>query len=132
MKHLFFFLFLVLGSSSLRAQTAYEYDSAGNRISRTPVMVSLFQTEDTEGQQNEVTMSVSPSPTAGPFTLTITGADTSAGYSVRICDAYGTVITTANGTTPTLNMDITAQRNGYYLVFVTLNGQQYCKKIVKQ
>ncbi len=28
--------------------------------------------------------------------------------------------------------DISALHSGYYLVFVALNGKQYCKKIVRQ
>ena len=29
-------------------------------------------------------------------------------------------------------LDISALHSGYYLVFATLNGKQYCKKIVRQ
>ena len=134
MKHVFLtFILLAICCTISRAQIAYSYDPAGNRISRQPVLQQGQPVIDEEALCYEtVSISVSPNPTSGPCTLVVHGMEQPGTFPVTITDAYGTPLVNVMGSSLATPLDISALHSGYYLVFATLNGKQYCCKIVKQ
>ena len=131
MKRQLIFLLFLFACATSHAQVAYEYDAAGNRIQRYPVHSNAFPSNGEAVNAEVIQIYVSPNPTSGPFTLTITGTEQTGTFPIIITDAYGTPIVNTTGTALTTQMDISSLHNGYYLVYITLNGKQYCKKIVK-
>lgn len=94
-----------------------EYDTNGNISYKTDIGSYLYDTQqgqpvmDEEALSDEtVSISVSPNPTSGPFTLVVHGMEQPGTFPVTITDAYGTPLVNAMGSSVATPLDISAKQ----------------------
>lgn len=143
MKHLnLLFSFLFIFSMGIQAQkVAYDYDMAGNRISRKVVELNnpnyaKQQAEETpapvEEQLGERKITIYPNPTKGALAVEITGGDTKDQVSATLYNAQGIQLQNLkieNSITP---INMSTYPSAYYILRVQAGDKMTEFKIIKQ
>ncbi len=124
----------------------YDYDFAGNRISRTICISegSVFKsgsdstvlkeyTDDNlqfKVMSNEIT--VFPNPTEGKFNISISDLDDQSQVIYRLFTINGTLISEINSSEPVTCFDISLHENGSYILHIIIDGIRTTIKVIKQ
>jgi hypothetical protein len=135
-------LILMLISIVTYSQTiSYEYDSAGNRITRTVVTLKSAETSSSEEEEEEIVtdtwdemiITIYPNPTEGELQLSITGGGLKDSYTYKIYSSEGKLILNGNinelGTT---TLSLSGESSGAYILVLSGNGENKSYKIIKQ
>lgn len=118
-------------------QIAYEYDAAGNRISRhiannasqAPLRTSL---ENIPGETIVQTISVGPNPTTGLLTVALSRFGKEDTCHLLLVNTAGQTLIRQLMTSSQATLDLSQYANGYYLLKVDLNGEIQTYKIIKK
>ena len=147
-KYIAFFL-LSLFTLTCFAQEAiqhiYEYDDAGNRISRTHIVLSdrSLRTDDSGTNSWDSSKSpyyeefigrnmvkVFPNPTQGLVTLQFEQPVENSYYQLNGLE--GQLLSEGRISTTTITIDLTEYRTGVYLLTIALNNEKETWKIIKK
>ena len=128
---------LLLPMLGYAQQIAYEYDAAGNRISRhlasngsqAPLRTSLENILDETAVQ---TISVGPNPTTGLLTVTLSSFGKEDTCNLLLVNTAGQTLIRQSMTSSQATLDIRQYANGYYLLKVKLNESVTIYKIIKK
>jgi hypothetical protein len=148
MKHLYttkqfylLFSFLVFLSTAMQAQkVAYDYDMAGNRISRKVVNLdnpnyAKKQAETpvpVEDQLGERKITVYPNPTKGALAVEMTGGNQKDQMSLSLFSSQGVQLQSIKVTTTVTPVNMSAYPSGYYILRVQAGDKMTEFKIIKQ
>ena len=148
MKHVYttqhfylLFSFLVLLSTVTQAQkVGYDYDMAGNRISRKIVELNnpnyAKQHVETpvpvEEQLGERKITVYPNPTRGALAVEITGGDQKDQMILSVFSSQGIQLQNIKATAITTPVNISAYPSGWYILRVQAGEKMTEFKIIKQ
>jgi len=140
--HLLFYLALLPVVSSAQDRIGYSYDASGNRLKREIVMSAP---KAMAKQQNfavdshaftdmlrDHTVKTYPNPTEGALQVSISGLTGTDKCSLGVYTAQGAQVLTENVKTDNIDINISNQPNGVYLLQITINGRSTTWKIVKQ
>jgi len=127
-KHFYLlFSFLVLLSTAMQApKVGYDYDMAGNRISRKIVELNnpnytKKQAEipvPVEDQLGERKITVYPNPTKGALAVEMTGGDQKDHISLSLFSSQGVQLQSIKVTTTVTQVNMSAYPSGYYILSV--------------
>lgn len=128
---------LLLPMLGYAQQIAYEYDAAGNRISRhvanngsqAPLRTSLENIPDESIVQ---TISVGPNPTTSLLTVTLSSFGKKDTCNLLLVNTAGQTIIRQSVISSQTTLDISQYANGYYLLKVELNENVTTYKIIKK
>ncbi len=143
MKRIYLFgLLLLLTVSQLLAQTykvAYEYDHAGNRISRTVISMNVqSKSADTdmsplEQELAKCQISVFPNPTKGFLNMKISAGEENCCYDFTLYSSSGQKLLgerlIGNGD---VSFDLSTYVVGIYILILTYGEEAVQYKIIKQ
>lgn len=148
MKHLYttkhfylLFSFLVLLSTTMQAQkVGYDYDMAGNRISRKIVELNnpnyakqhVETPAPVEEQLGERKITVYPNPTKGALAVEMTGGDQKDQMSLSVFSSQGVLLQSIKVTTTITQVNMSAYPASYYILRVQAGDKMTEFKIIKQ
>lgn len=145
-------LITVLSMQSLAQQVVFEYDDAGNRISRTidwdeekiePETVfdtTLYKqdelTEDDIVKHSailgEQTINIYPNPTKGTFKVGFEGWEKELEITIKLHSLNGNLIFDKQVHNSVTSLDIVSQPNGTYVLTIIIEGKKEIWKIIKK
>jgi len=140
LRFLLFSLFALVAFNIMgQVSVSYEYDNAGNRVSRKTIGLTKSATVDTteqvapiEDQMNQLSVKIYPNPTKGMLKVDIEGGDEESDYSATIYDQNGRTIMVerrkGNGSLP---LDLSGKSTGYYILIVDDGKNRLQYKIIK-
>ena len=149
-------LLLLAHSAILQAQrVSFQYDASGNRLSGKTILITSDtpdpaeapelpeeKEEDTEETQDEtpaefseiigeITVSIYPNPTEGQLKVAVAGHPEKETIVVRLYDLSGRTITQKESGASPVDLDITSQPKGTYILIVRIGAYQSDWKIIK-
>lgn len=137
-----FILGLLLSTSlAVRAQSkiGYSYDSSGNRVERTIVLETVKKAKASPEIENSFTdnidernVKIYPNPTQGQLRVDISRLDEGDKCTLSLYSISGYLIFTDSNAGTTNCIDISNQKNGLYLLKITVNENTSTWKIIKQ
>lgn len=134
---LFFILLFVVDIAS--AQVSYGYDAAGNRISRTIVLAkSLTKVATTDSippateMLAELQVKIYPNPTKGRLAVEVSGMKETDTGVVSIFNMKGGLILQENFSLCRVELDISGQPAGTYVMKISVGGKNTSWRIIKQ
>lgn len=118
-------------------QIAYEYDAAGNRVARhvagsgsqAPLRRSTGDTPQVAVVQ---TISVSPNPTTGLLTVSLSRFGDKDACNLLLVNAAGQTLIRQSMTSTQVTLDLSRYSKGYYLLKIDLNEEITTYKIIKK
>lgn len=126
-----FILIVFLNSYLLLSQHfSYDYDDAGNRIIR--VMVSPKEGKPQVKEISNFKITLSPNPTTGVLRLELEGLETSDNTKIKIYDLQGAEVYFKEDFGNSLQIDLTNQVNGVYLLDIHIGDKRSYWKIIKE
>jgi hypothetical protein len=133
-------LLVLLGVFSLPAQSiAYDYDAAGNRISRTVITIPPPQSGSTNRinpfveNWGERKITIYPNPTKGSLKISITNGALMEAYEAKTFDSDGRLINTTHQTgNGEMVVDLNAQSPGVYILKLSSVTEEKTYKILKE
>ena len=143
------FLLLFLSNIAFSQQYSYEYDNAGNRISRKYVKIkkkvnmevdsllyndSIVAKEDMEGYKDAIgdkEIRIFPNPTKGKLRVEISNIEDGDIIILKVFDLQGREIY-SNEKLSNYDIDLSNYENGVYLLDIILNNEKSYWKIVKE
>lgn len=144
---------LAMASINSLAQTIeYTYDAAGNRTSRKVIPAGPpsapaqeqtnepFDNNNEEKQKPEVyndiiaetELKIYPNPTRGKLKIDIVNYETNTNGNVKVFDLGGRLVYTINNLSQSMEIDITNEPAGSYIMVIVVNNQKSEWKIIKQ
>ena len=128
---------LLLPMLGYAQQIAYEYDAAGNRISRhiannSPQAPSIGSLGVIPNETEVRTISVGPNPTTGLLKVTLSSFGKEDTCSLLLVNASGQTLIRQSITSSQTTLDLSQYANGYYLLKVKLNENVTIYKIIKK
>ena len=140
--HLLFYLTLLPIVSSAQDRIGYSYDAAGNRVKREIVMpvpkaMAKQQTCAADGQAftdmlRDHTVKIYPNPTEGGLQVSISGLTGTDKCSLEVYTSQGAQVLTENARTGHVDINISNQPAGVYLLRITINNHSTTWKIIKK
>lgn len=123
---------LLFAYSNLSAQRnfSYEYDDAGNRITRT--LINPKKAIPQEDVLSDKKITVYPNPTTGVLRLELEGLETSDNTKIKIYDLQGAEVYFKEDFGNSLQIDLTNQVNGVYLLDIYIGDKRSYWKIIKE
>lgn len=118
-------------------QIAYEYDAAGNRVSR-HVANNGSQASPRRSLENnpketiEQTISVGPNPTTGQLKVSLSRFGKENICNLLLVNASGQTLISQAMTSSQAILDLSQYASGYYLLKVELNNNVTTHKIIKK
>lgn len=120
----------------------YEYDAAGNRISR-KYIISTFKksplqqfsdTIFTEQIQEKRQITIYPNPTKNILSVGISGVDDKYGINLTLFNSQGALLQniSANPDESPIKINMESYPTNWYILKVTINGENKLFKILKQ
>ena len=142
-KQIILLLFLTLFAFAGKSQTykvSFGYDNAGNRVSRTVVVLnpqlrSATQEEETTSVEevlSDVTIKIYPNPTEGMVTVEINSPRETETNEVSLYSLSGKNILPAKIVEQSANLDISDQPAGVYILKIRAGEQHTEWKIIKK
>ncbi len=128
---------LLLPMLGYAQQIAYEYDAAGNRISRhvannSPQAPSIGSLGVIPIETEVQTISVGPNPTTGLLTVTLSNFGKDDTCNLLLVNTAGQTLIRQSMTSSQTTLDLSQYANGYYLLKVKLNENVTTYKIIKK
>ncbi|MFZ4454995.1 MAG: T9SS type A sorting domain-containing protein [Bacteroidales bacterium] len=139
-KHLLIYLLLLL-SIGIRAQNkvSFDYDEAGNRISRKIVPIisgvkSVFRphSEPIVEEMGERKIIIYPNPTKGALAVEVTGGDPKDEVRIVLFSAKGVMLQNIAAKVGKTPMDLSTYADAWYILRVTAGENKTEFKVVKQ
>jgi hypothetical protein len=138
LKQLFFSIFILLSLSAAAQEIPigscgylYQYDAAGNRISREYYCNNGARAAVQEPQTAfEAVEALYPNPTTGKFWITFRQALDNA--VIRILDVNGRTVENFKASGSRLEVSLVNQPAGIYFILINDGGNIINKKVVKQ
>ena len=140
--YLSFYLALLPVISSAQDRIEYNYDASGNRVKREIVMpgpkaMAKQQNFSSDNQSfsdmlRDHSIKIYPNPTKGALRICISGLKGTDKCSLEVYTTLGVQILTKKVEADNIDINISNQPNGVYLLQITINGQSTTWKIVKQ
>ena len=140
--YLLFYLALLPVVCTAQGRIRYSYDASGNRIKREIVMSvpkamakeQNFSQEDQNFSDmlRDHSIKIYPNPTKGALRICISGLKGTDKCSLEVYTTLGVQILTKKVEADNIDINISNQPNGVYLLQITINGQSTTWKIVKQ
>ena len=130
-------VFLALPLMVQAQKVTYAYDAAGNRIKREIVLQTrpVPQSENTEMFSDLISgknVHISPNPTKGILKIDIPGKTESDQCELSLYNLEGRLLIKNNVETSHAELDLNLQKNGIYILRLTLNGKNTSWKIIKE
>ena len=121
-------------------KVTYGYDAAGNRISRTiifsprsaPIPVEEEQPAVYFERLSDIQLKIYPNPTTGLLTVEISNLPEGETATIRLYAMSGQLISTFNNISHTVNIDISSQPAGIYLMNIVAGEYRTEWKIIKK
>lgn len=139
---LMFYLVLLPVVSSAQDRIGYSYDASGNRIKREIVMqvpkaMAKQQNFSSDNQSfsdmlHDHSIKIYPNPTKGALRICISELKGTDKCSLEVYTTLGVQILVKKVETDNLDIDISNQPNGVYLLRITINERATTWRIVKQ
>ena len=128
---------LLLPTLGYAQQIAYEYDAAGNRISRhvannSPQAPSIGSLGVIPNETEVQTISVGPNPTTGLLKVTLSNFGKDDTCNLLLVNTAGQTLIRQSMTSSQTTLDLSQYANGYYLLKVKLNENVTTYKIIKK
>jgi len=141
---------LAFAGLALSGQVQYEieftYDDAGNRISRQVILLKsiedapaaqqeeaeIVQPEVFSGRSGEYDIAVYPNPVKSSLTVAVTGAEAPQAWSVAVYDISGGLLLRKESVASEATIDLSAHKNGIYILTVILPSGESSWKVVKE
>lgn len=139
-----FIISLFVGASIFTVQSqsiAYEYDQAGNRISRKIITVGSSQIKRHTGttdstvvkdQLGKQTITVYPNPTRGALGVEIKGSDVTEQTSITVYNGQGVQLYFTKADVGLNSIDMSAYPTGWYILRVQIGSYKKEYKIIKE
>jgi hypothetical protein len=135
------FSFLVFLSTTIQAQkVGYDYDLAGNRITRKVVSLDnpnyAKQHVETPAPVEELLgerkITVYPNPTRGSLAVEITGGDSKEQMTLSVFSSQGVQLQNIKATAITTPVNMSAYPSGWYILRLQVGDKMTEFKIIKQ
>lgn len=140
--YLLFYLALLPVVSSAQDRIGYSYDASGNRVKREIVMpvpkaMAKRQNFSSDNQSfsdmlRDHSIKIYPNPTKGALRICISGLKGTDKCSLEVYTTLGVQILAKKIETDNIDINISNQPNGVYLLQITINGKSTTWKIVKK
>ena len=140
--YLLFYLALLPVVSSAQDRIGYSYDASGNRVKREIVMpvpkaMAKQQNFSSDNQCYSDMIRLHskinyPNPTIGAFLIFISGLNGTYLCPLLVYTTLGVQILAKKIETDNIDINISNQPNGVYLLQITINGKSTTWKIVKK
>ena len=130
--------FCILSCRGFCQSVRYAYDEAGNRVKREIVISkqkaqAKFSAQDSNKIYSDVLgdveVKVYPNPTKGNLKVGVSNVDLA--FTVRVFSSAGHIVGTYRSNNGYVDVDITNQSNGLYVLTVSVNGKESTWKIIK-
>lgn len=128
--------FCILSCRGFSQSVRFAYDEAGNRVKREIVFSKqrakgsvIESNKNYSDMLGDVKVKVFPNPTKGNLKVGISNADLT--FTVRVFSSAGQIVGTYRSNNGSVDVDITNQSNGLYLLIVSINGKESTWKIIK-
>lgn len=130
--------FCILSFRGFSQSVRFAYDEAGNRVKREIVISkqkarTKVSTPDEKkvysDMLDDVEVKVYPNPTKGNFKVGVSQADLP--FTVKVFSSAGHVVGTYKSSNGYVDVDITNQSNGLYVLIISMNGKESTWKIIK-
>ncbi len=128
--------------SSAQDRIGYSYDASGNRIKREivmPVPKAMAKQQNFSSDNHSFSdmlrdhsIKIYPNPTKGSLKICISGLKGTDKCSLEVYTTQGAQILAEKVKTDNIDINISNQPNGVYLLQITINGKSTTWKIVKQ
>jgi len=141
LKSLLTMFFLLAVSLMASAQVRYIYDPAGNRILREHVSYarsrSQYGDEESDNRSTSDMLAnrnirVYPNPTSGQLKVEVLNFEDTDICDLSLCTLLGIQIASARLTSSHSIFDLSAQKDGLYLLHMQINGIKHSWKILKK
>ena len=133
MKTLVTLFFATLACAASAQKVTYDYDNAGNRVSRAPYVGSADrQREPITAEVGGSSVRIYPNPTEGRLSVEVSGLERVKAASVTVFTAQGQVIMRKDIASSPTDIDISGQVNGVYVMRVSIDGHNSSWKIIKR
>ena len=135
---LFFLTLFTFAGKSQTYKVSFGYDAAGNRVSRSVVLIQLrsaVQEEETASVGevlSDVTIKIYPNPTEGIVTVEINSPREAETNEVSLYSLSGKNIIPAKIVEQSTNLDINEQPAGVYILKIRAGEQHTEWKIIKK
>lgn len=140
--YLLFYLALLPVVSSAQGRIEYSYDASGNRVKREIVMpvpkaIAKQQNFSPEDQSfsdmlHNHSIKIYPNPTEGALKICISGLKGTDKCSLEVYTFQGSQILRENVKTDNIDINISNQPIGIYLLRITINNNSTTWKIIKK
>lgn len=140
--HLLFYLTLLPTVSFAQDRIGYSYDASGNRVKRAIVMpvpkaMAKQQNFSSDNQSfsdmlRDHSIKIYPNPMKGALKICISGLKGTDKCSLEVYTTLGMQILAKKVESDNIDINISNQPNGVYLLQIVINGRSTTWKIVKQ
>lgn len=128
--------FCVLSYRGFSQSVRFAYDEAGNRVKR-EIVISKQKAKTSTTDSNKiyydmldnVEVKVYPNPTKGNLKVGVSRADLT--FTVQVYSSAGQIVGTYTSRNGYVDVNITNQPNGLYVLAVSMNGNKTTWKIIK-
>jgi len=135
-----FFAIVCLQALHSQNTVSYGYDAAGNRISRTIVIPPLRSAPESQDEQpvvysetlSDIELKIYPNPTDGLLKVEIRNLPEKQTAGVWLYNLSGKLVTSHKGITDFVNINISSQPPGIYLMKIVAGEYQTEWKIIKK
>ena len=137
-----FYLILLPAVTSAQDKIGYTYDSAGNRINRKAIQsfkktMARHQANTSEDQRasdmlHDHSITICPNPTDGLLRINVSGLKGTDDCSLCFYTSLGTLIMTENVKKENIDINISNQPAGIYLLKITINDKVTTWKVIKK
>ena len=138
MKKTVLFFLLLLGCGMASAQVSFGYDAAGNRVSRTITLTRSALVTKTDSVKpatemlGDMQVKIYPNPTKGQLSVEINGLPDGDDGAIRIYSMQGELILEQQVSYSRVNLDISGQPVGTYIMRINVGGKNTTWKIIKE
>ena len=130
--------FCILSCRGFSQSVRFAYDEAGNRVKREIIISKQkagAQASTSDGKKvysdmlDDVEVKVYPNPTKGNLKVGVSHADLP--FTVQVFSSAGHVVGTYKSNNGYVDVDITNQPNGLYVLVISMSGKESTWKIIK-